>query len=323
MRITSDHAVLVAAFASSRAAVTTPPDPASLPLPTLSNAVGDFRAAARRELSPQDFARVDDVYTSGIRAGCRWAAECPLEERAHTDQDARTPRAGLLSSQSALPVIDQVALLRFLGALAADSPSRGHTMARLRGAQTGLRMHGIRLHLPPNLAFGVGPGLTTVPITEQIADRIRSMIPSPTHAAALAALLCTGSPAPHLASIPVSALTIDADAIVLSGVVGRRHYRHPTVHPIPISVRPLFKAARAIAQLRGTDANQHLLSGGIGTTGRHLRNSAHQCDVTIPPLHPWSDCWISRVEARPTVHENVIRDKVGVSEASAANPPRR
>ncbi|WP_213574230.1 hypothetical protein [Rhodococcus sp. USK13] len=98
-------------------------------------------------------------------------AECPLEGRAHTDQDARTPREGVLSSQSALPVIDQVALLRFLGALAADSRSRGHTMARLRGAQTGLRMHGIRLDLPPNLALSVAPGLTTVPITEQIADR--------------------------------------------------------------------------------------------------------------------------------------------------------
>ncbi|QDQ95297.1 hypothetical protein FND50_34165 [Rhodococcus sp. WB9] len=306
VRITRDHAALVAACASPGTTARPSPDTMILPVPIVFDAdAGDFRAAARREHSSEDFARIDAVYISGMRAGCRWAADCSLDERAHAEP-ADAFSGTNLSSQAAAG-IDQVALLRFLGALAADSPSRGHTVARLRGAQRGLHMHGIRVELPPNLAFSVGPGLTTVPVTEQTADRIRSVIPSPTHAAALAALLCTGSPAPHLASIPVSALTSDAGALVLSGAVGRRHYRHPTAHPIPAAARPLLAAARTYVQLRDTDANQLLLSGGIGTTGQHLRTSVRMCEVNPPALHPWSDGWLTRVEVQAMSRPRQVR----------------
>ncbi|MFD9667201.1 hypothetical protein ACFWAY_37300 [Rhodococcus sp. NPDC059968] len=298
VRITGDHAAVVAAMATPGTAAVPSTGTVISPLPIVLGAdAGDFRAAARREHSSEDFARIDAVYNSGMRAGCRWAAHCSLGERAHTEQ-AADAASGEGLSQAATPGTDRVALLRFLGALAAESPSRGHTVARLRGAQRGLHMHGIRVGLPPNLAFSVGPGLTTVPVTEQTTDRIRSVIPSPTHAAALAALLCTGSPAPHLASIPVSALTSDASALVLSGAVGRRHYRRPTVHPIPVAARPLFVAARTYVQLHETDADDLLLSGGIGTTGQHLRTSARMCEVQAPALYPWSDGWLSRVEAQ-------------------------
>jgi hypothetical protein len=67
--------------------------------------------------------------------------------------------------------------------------------------------------------------------------------------------------------------------------------RHPIAHPIPNSVRPLFKARHVpLCNCAEPIPTSILLSGGIGTTGQHLRNSAHQCEVNIPPLHPWSDC---------------------------------
>ena len=58
-----------------------------------------------------------------------------------------------------------------------DSPSRGHTLARLRGAQ-GFRLHGVQAgHSPiPAETFDVlsGPGLNAPLVTIQTAGRIRA-----------------------------------------------------------------------------------------------------------------------------------------------------
>ena len=49
----------------------------------------------------------------------------------------------------------------FLAWLVHESPSRGHTLARLRGAQAGFRLHGFKLDIPPSqriLDVLSGPG---------------------------------------------------------------------------------------------------------------------------------------------------------------------
>lgn len=149
---------------------------------------------------------------------------------------ATSPSAG---DQPASPALShsRIELLSFLGGLVVDSPSRGHTLARLHGAHAALHAHGVGLELPRNLSSTVGPGLTTTAINRDLADRIRGELPGPAHAAALSALLCTGLTPTHLASVQVSDLTADASALILDRPVGGRKPELPTVYPIPAAAR--------------------------------------------------------------------------------------
>jgi hypothetical protein len=69
----------------------------------------------------------------------------------------------------------------FLAWLVHDSSSRRHTLARLRGAQAGFRLHGFRLDVPPServLDDLSGPGLNAPLVTAQTAARIRAGWPT-------------------------------------------------------------------------------------------------------------------------------------------------
>ena len=60
----------------------------------------------------------------------------------------------------------------FLTWLVHDSPSRHHTMAQLRGAQTGFRLHGVYAQHPPCqriLDILSGPGLNAPLVTAETA----------------------------------------------------------------------------------------------------------------------------------------------------------
>jgi hypothetical protein len=286
-------------------------------LPQISDGdVTTFLADSYRSLPPSEFERIDAVYTEGIRATCRWLAE-------HTGQPCRHdldqngggtwigPRgAGLAEYMLAVlqprlnapnrfhqgrgtGVVDEwsdiLSLYRFLGGLIADSPGRGHTITRLRGAQAAFLLHGLRLDLPPDLAYSVGPGLTTTPIDHEVIARIRARTADPVDAAAIATALFTGATAMELNAIPCVALT--TDALIFNGPIGYTHAPDLYVWVIPPPARPLLYEARAYQESRPTP-NSKLFTGAIGGAGFRLRRLAAACEVTLPDLYHWHHSWI-------------------------------
>jgi hypothetical protein len=77
-----------------------------------------------RPARPAGFARTDAVYRHGRDAACHWLSTRP------------EPGAAAVTCQS---------VQLFLTWLVHDSPGRHHTLARLRGAQAGFRLHGLML----------------------------------------------------------------------------------------------------------------------------------------------------------------------------------
>jgi hypothetical protein len=103
------------------------------------------------QLGPAGFARTDAVYRHGRDAACRWLS---------TGREI-APTAG-----------SRQGVQLFLAWLAHDSPSRRHTLARLRGAQAGFRLRGFNLDIPPSqrvLDVLSGPGLNAPLVTAQTA----------------------------------------------------------------------------------------------------------------------------------------------------------
>ncbi|WP_330230729.1 hypothetical protein OHA40_33130 [Nocardia sp. NBC_00508] len=303
-------------------------------LPQVSDGdVTTFLADAYRSLPPAEFARIDAVYTNGIRATCRWLAEhngqpCDHDLNRHDQRRWLDPLgAGLAAHmltvlQPRLAVPDRLrqgsggglvaewndilSLYRFLGGLVADSPSRGHTITRLRGAQAAFLLHGLRLDLPPDLAYSVGPGLTTTPIDHETITRIRARTANPVEAAALATALFTGATAMELNAIPCVALT--ADALIFNGPIGYAHAPDLYVWAIPPLARPLLYEARVYREAHDTP-NSKLFAGAVGGAGFRLRRLAAACEVTLPDLYHWHHSWIRqagllRMSEQPTPVRN-------------------
>jgi len=91
-----------------------------------------------------------------------------------------------------LAFADLPGLQNFLSGLAASAPARAAAVARVRGAQAGLLLHGISLQVPLELAEQRGPGLTGAPLDAQAADAIRREAANPLIAFALALTAVTG-----------------------------------------------------------------------------------------------------------------------------------
>ncbi|MBF6465752.1 hypothetical protein IU427_11275 [Nocardia beijingensis] len=286
-------------------------------LPQISDGdVTNFRADAYRSLPPEEFARIDAVYTEGIQTACRWLAEHTGRPCRHDlnqngvgswlgprgaglaeymlsvlqprltapDRFSRGRSAGLVDEWN-----DILSLYRFLGSLVADSPGRGHTITRLRGAQAAFLLHGLRLDLPPDLAYSVGPGLTTVPTDDDLIARIRARTADPVDAAALATALFTGATAMELNAIPTVALA--ADALIFNGPIGYTHAPDLYVWVIPPAARPVLYDARVQQEARPA-SNGKLFAGAIGGAGFRLRRLAAACEVTLPDLYHWHHSWI-------------------------------
>jgi hypothetical protein len=261
--------------------------------------VHQFLPDAWRRLDAADYARVAAVYARGRDAACRWLAAHPerppdrrtspgirsvfpaflppaeiaaglsLMDTHYGGEALRDITAGLLctgrewSTRRAGAVhgfSDSPGLHLFLAELVADSPTRRHTVALLRGAQAGFLLHGLHLALPANLATTAGPGLNTVVVTAEVADRLRAGVAHPVHAAAVATAMFTGLDADVLNLISVEALSGDAAALrtPLLGGVGRLGGA-PASFFVPPAARPLLAAARAFVHLRGGDARGRLL----------------------------------------------------------------
>jgi hypothetical protein len=297
-----------------------------------------FRADAWRCLPAADFARVDAVYGRGVEATCRWLSQHPDQAPQSGFATTRGLRAvfppflapdeitaglAVLNSQltgEALRAIaegllcvgrewsargglhrwsDVEGLHRFLTELVADSPSRRHTITRLRGAQAGFLHHGLHLALPADLHGAHGPGLTTLPFTEVTAARLRAGVAHPVHAAAMATAMFTALAPDVLATIPISLLAEDAAVLRVPADRSGTLPRIPASYFVPAPARPLLLAARTFLYLRGASPSQRLLSAGVGHGAKMLTATADKCGLALPtrtprtgpPWHTSAACW--------------------------------
>jgi hypothetical protein len=188
---------------------------------------------------------------------------------------------------------DDDELVCFLTGVTTTAPTRRHAITLLRGAQAGALLHGLLLELPANLFEASGPGLTGVPLTQPLAERIRAGVASPVNAAALATVLFTGYTPHDLAKIPISALS--PEATTLSWDVAERNLspqRHALTVPAP--ARPMLSAARSFLLLRGAEPSLSLFSGAIGNQRQILTATAERAGIALPAPTSASQCWTLR-----------------------------
>ncbi|MEU1523972.1 hypothetical protein ABZ413_17400 [Nocardia rhamnosiphila] len=309
-RITTDLAGLLGEIAAHP-----PPTAADNPadagdLPAVPDSEFDtFRADAARALDDTGFQRVDAVYTTALHRMCGYLAAreyraCGAhghnlidvwEGRAHPVRGARgqwrdvdptvfgTAHTDEPAGEAAYP------LQTMLTALVADSAGPHCTLTRVRAAQAALQLHGWRLDLP-NLAYAVGLGLTTTPLTTALITRIRTEVSSPIRAAALVLALFTGATFGELSMIYIDHLD-PTNTLLDTG-------RHRRIYVVPPISRPLLAAAAIHARLTKPD-RRGLFVASTGSQGGKLRSAADHCRIVLPSRHSWTDTWISSIRVRP------------------------
>ncbi|MFC0250252.1 hypothetical protein ACFFIO_17245, partial [Citricoccus parietis] len=261
------------------------PGMASLPRVTYPGVI-NFRRYAFDQLGPIEFARFDTIYRSAQETTLAWLDGRP---DAATSDDEREAAMGLLSE------------------LVHDSPSRTHTLARLRGAQAAFRWHGFKLTLPASrdlLDVLAGPGLTSQPVTDQLLAQIRANVAHKAIAAALATSLFTGLAPTSLMPLTWKSLTPGADRLRIINRVSRLQRPAPNVWPrrtlvrvpatfyVPTAVRPLFQAARAFIP---PDENiRHRLFWGA--TPHQIEAMASECAITLPHQEAPAIAWQAWIE---------------------------
>lgn len=234
-----------------------PPDLPALPLADFP----EFHSVVRRTLDPVSAARVEAVEREGAHAGLR-ALSCTAD---FGDNGPYSPLRSLLSR------------------LVADSPGPNHTIALLRGAQAAFYHHDWHLDLP-NLPFSVGPALTSIPFTPDIAARIRAGMANPVRAAALATALFSGLVNNELARL----LRIDLapDATTIHGL------DTPALLAVPTLAQPVLRASMIYLTIHSVEG-LILFTDGLGLHGQHLRRSADTCEIPMPARHSWPSTWIA------------------------------
>jgi hypothetical protein len=240
-----------------------PPDCFSL-LPALAAcSFTRFRAEAHRHLDADGFARVDAQYLAGLYAARTHCARSPAPAR-------------------------QCEAEFFLARLTATSPSRAHTLARLRGAQAGFLPRGLLLHVPGDLDRASGPGLTTCPVTLYVLHQVSRGIAHPVQLAAILALLFTGTHPDALRATPLSALNQQCTRLTVPDVWHPGHGspdQPPGVcYAIPPRARPVFAAARAFRYMGGACNHFPLFELSFG---HRLEALAQDAALPVPALtHP-------------------------------------
>lgn len=248
-RVTTDLTGLLGEIVAHppRPTVDNPADTGDLPAVPHSD-FDTFRADAARALSDTEFRRVDAVYTTALHQMCRYLAASERRTRGehnHNLVDVWEGRAHPVCEvrrewRDVDPTVfgdrrgnepageDAYPLQTMLAALVAASAGPHCTIARVRGAQAALQLHGWRLDLP-NRAYAVGPGLTTTPLSTALITRIRTGLASPTRAAALVLALFTGATFAELSMIYTD--HFDPTATLLGTGHHRRVYMVPPQPP--------------------------------------------------------------------------------------------
>jgi hypothetical protein len=199
----------------------------------------------------------------------------------------------------------------FLARLTVSGPSTAHTVVRVRGAQAGFLSRVLLLNVPDDLTSRVGPGLTTVPLTPRTVHTITVRLPNPLRAAAIAALLLTGTDTSLLSMTQITSVdkdgttvAIDRDSRINIGEApGPRH-----LYAVPPRARPLLRAAVALRRRTPRTADNHgLFANCFGTTPRFEALIA-DAGLPVPALvHPrlevgWhtaARCWHLRTPVPP------------------------
>ncbi|MDC2951856.1 hypothetical protein [Streptomyces heilongjiangensis] len=268
-----------------------PPLDHAHPLPALPRAsVAAFRAQVWRRQNGADFARTDGQYRAGYAAARTWLARTlpPNPPPGGGSEDTGHP-----AEPTAFGLHETEALRLFLSRLTVSSPSPEHTVARVRGAQAGLLTRSVLLNVPDDLTRRAGPGITTVPLTPRTMHTITTRLPNPLRAAAIAALLFTGTAAPLLAMTQIAGvdesathITIDRDARINIGAPPTP--RH--LYAVPHRARPLLAAALEFRRRTPRTAAAHgLFANCFGTTPRFEALIA-DAGLSVPALdHPHTD----------------------------------
>jgi hypothetical protein len=116
------------------------PTPQTVDLRLYANEqINTYRSAAPAAIGLRGFLQTDAVYQQGRAAAGAWL-------------DTQLTGAG--------EVLDIAQVQLFLTELVQDSPTRNHSVARLRGAQAGFRARSFDLKLPPDRDAGLGPHMT-------------------------------------------------------------------------------------------------------------------------------------------------------------------
>jgi hypothetical protein len=250
--------------------------------------IRNYRTKAFDQLGPAGFARTDAVYRHAREAACHCLSTRPA------------PGPAAASDQS-------VQLL--LAWLVHDSPSRTHTLARLRGAQAGFRLHGFKLDIPPSqwvLDVLNGPELDAPLVTTQTAGRIRAGVAHPVIAAGIATVLVTGVEPLALASMPWEALSPQNDALRLTWHSPQPHIDPglPGDHPYPRHHRRVLRVGCRTAAAADRTPLQPLLpwpppAGRLFATtpfsNEQIAGAAANCKILLLSRRSLQGMWQTRV----------------------------
>ncbi|MFF9788944.1 hypothetical protein [Streptomyces nigrescens] len=288
-----------------------PPHDHAYPLPTLPrSSVASFRADCWRRQNATDFAHTDGQYRAGYAAARTWLARTLPPPPALA---CGTEPAGGPADPTPFTLQETEALRLFLARLTVSSPSVQHTVARVRGAQAGFLSHSVLLNVPDDLISCAGPGLTTVPITPRVVHTITVRLPNPLRAAAMTALLFTGTAKSLLSMTQIASvdedgttMAIDRDSRINIGEPpGPRH-----MYAVPSRARPLLRAAVEFRRRTPRTADAHgLFANCFGTTPRFEALIA-DAGLPVPGLdhpHPEDDwhkaarCWHLHTPQPPTL----------------------
>ncbi|MER7921503.1 MULTISPECIES: hypothetical protein [unclassified Streptomyces] len=278
-----------------------PPPPDHIPaLPDVPEGdAASFLQECRYHLNEDDFARTAGQYWAGHAAARTWLARHPRFTPAAT-ATVRSPDEDT-GPHAPTDWQDMESLRLFLARLTVSSPSPGHTLARVRGAQAHFLGRQLHLDVPDDLAARGGPGITTVPITPHVAYTLTTNLPNPLRAAAAAALLFTGTDQSLLSMTQITSvderatrLAIDRDSRIYIGMPpGPRH-----LYAVPARARPLLALAFRRRTPRTAD-HFGLFAGCFGTSIRFdhlLRDAALDIPAVTHP-HPAED-WHTAARCR-------------------------
>ncbi|WP_432079346.1 hypothetical protein [Streptomyces sp. YPW6] len=280
--------------AATRRRIGPPPRDHAHPLPALPRSgVAAFRADCWRRQNVTDFAHSDGQYRAGYAAARTWLTRTlPLRP---TPPEV-TEDADHLAEPTPFTLQETEAVRLFLARLTVSSPSAAHTVVRVRGAQAAFLSRSLLLNVPDDLTSCAGPGLTTVPLTPRTVHTITVRLPNPLRAAAIAALLFTGTDTSLLSMAQIAGVdkdgttvAIDRDSRINIGEPpGPRH-----LYAVPPRARPLLRAAVEFRRRTPRTADNHgLFANCFGTTPRFEALIA-DAGLPVPALtHPHAgDDW--------------------------------
>ena len=219
-------------------------------------------------------------------------------------QEGRTAAMTWLETHTGATVLDIAKVLLFLTELVQDSPSRNHTVAQLRGAQSGFRAHGFDLRFPAwkPMAEGrlTGPGLDTdgPDLSPAVLERIRAGVAHPAIGAGIAISLLTRMSVLFLHTLPWEALSPDNTVLRLTGFPdystlfpSTQKMRDKTpltaVFVVPPAVRPLLQALRHFTELDPSKRPRHRMFASTPFTLERIGPAAAHCAITLPDQKRW------------------------------------